>query len=244
VFHKQVSAKLPFLRVSLHWNNRDDMRVLDLFSGIGGFSLGLERTKGFETVAFCEVGEFQRQVLQKHWPDVRVYPDIKTLPPLEADVICGGFPCQPFSTASHGVRVAEDLWPYMLASIDAVRPKYIIAENVAEKPIRKAETDMKDLGYATTAIRIGAHDAGADHKRNRWWLCAYPNQNGKLHSAIHAEASVLPQLCEGLWSSQNFAAALRVSDGVSDRVDRVRALGNAVLPQIPEMFGRAILATM
>ena len=217
------------------------LRVLDLFSGIGGFSLGLERTGGFETVAFCEIAEYPRRVLGKHWPLTPVYRDVKAIPALEVDLICGGFPCQPFSTAAHGVHVAEDLWPYMRASIDKSRPAYVIAENVAEKPIRKAETDLKDLGYGTTAIRVSASDGGAGHQRNRWWLCAYPDGSGELHGTIHAKARMLSKLCEGVWSGENLTRALRVPHGVPNRVDRLRALGNAVVPQVVEMIGSAIL---
>ncbi len=221
------------------------LKTLDLFSGIGGFSLGLERTGGFETVAFCEIAALPRRVLKKHWPGVYIHADVKALPRVDADVICGGFPCQPFSTAAHGVHTAEDLWPFMLDAVALMKPKYVIAENVAEKPIRQAEIDLRKIGYETTAIRIGAHDAGADHQRNRWWVCAYPDSSGKLHSAIYAEAQRLPKLCEGVWSGENYAKAIRVPDGVPHRVDRdrVKALGNSVLPQIPEMFGRAILVS-
>lgn len=87
------------------------MKVLDLFSGIGGFSLGLERTGGFETVAFCEIEEFPRKVLAKHWPDVPIHRDVRKLTAEDVggtvDVICGGYPCQPFSTAGQRRGAAE-----------------------------------------------------------------------------------------------------------------------------------------
>jgi len=223
------------------------MRVLDLFSGIGGFSLGLERA-GMETVAFCEYDEKCKLVLKKHWPDTPIYPDITKLYGEDIlknfDVLCGGFPCQPFSTASHGVITATDLWCDMARIAWQKQPRYVIAENVSEKAIRQAEKDLKLVGdWNVWVKRIGAADCGADHKRNRWWLCAYPHDQGELHSALDAEVAQLPKLCDGVWSGANYAAALRVSDGFSGRVDRLKQLGNAVVPQIPEIIGRAIMET-
>ncbi|WP_182086609.1 DNA cytosine methyltransferase, partial [Aureimonas sp. ME7] len=111
------------------------LRTLDLFSGIGGFALGLERTGGFKTAAFCEVADFPRRVLEKHWPEVPRYADIRDLTAtrlvrdgITVDVVCGGFPCQPFSTASRGRRVAFDFWPEMYRVVGELRPEYVIAE--------------------------------------------------------------------------------------------------------------------
>jgi len=219
-------------------------RVLDLFSGIGGFSLGLERTEGFETVAFCEIDSFCQKVLKKHWPDVPIYTDIKALDYLPSiDVITGGFPCQAFSTAARGRNTAPDLWPDMLRVIKGIRPSFVIAENVQEKPIQKAKSDLENLGYVVTIKRIGADEAGADHQRNRWWLCAHAYKDSKFHIPIDAEASKLPELCEGIWGAENYARAIRVPDGLPDRIHRVGSLGNSVLPFIPEMYGYAILAS-
>lgn len=229
------------------------MRVLDLFSGIGGFSLGLERA-GMETVAFCEIEEFPQKVLRKHWPDVCQFHDIAeidgytdiVLPNgdvVEPDVICGGFPCQAFSTASHGRKVAKDLWPEMRRVVWLHMPKWVIAENVQKKPIEKAKKDLELLNYAVWIRRIGAHEAGADHKRDRWWLVAHADNQSEFYSTINAKVAELPELCEGVWSAENYASAVRVSDGVSAGMDRrrLKALGNAVVPQIPEIIGRAIM---
>jgi DNA (cytosine-5)-methyltransferase 1 len=222
------------------------LKVLDLFSGIGGFSLGLERTGGFETVAFCEQDYYCQQVLMKHWPRTIIYNDIKTLPKLDGvDVVCGGFPCQPHSTASHGLKTAECLWSYMLTSIEAMKPKFAIAENVQEKPMRKAESDLRKIGYdRITVKRISAHDAGADHQRNRWWLIAHPYDESEFCRALNAEVAKLPQVCSGIWDAEAYASAIRVSNGVSDRMDeaRLKALGNTVFPFIPQAIGHAILA--
>lgn len=220
------------------------LKVLDLFSGIGGFSLGLEKTGGFETVAFCEIDGFCQKVLNKHWPDVPILNDIRDLRYQgEVDVICGGFPCQPFSTASHGVKTAEDLWPLMAKVIERKLPKVWIAENVQEKPIREAERFAKKHGYRTTVKRIGTNEAGADHRRNRWWLIAHPYNESEFHSALDAEVALLPELCHGLWGAENYARTIRVPDGLPDRVDRIKSLGNTVMPWIPMVIGRAILET-
>lgn len=216
------------------------MNVLDLFSGIGGFSLGLERA-GMRTVAFCEVNDFCRRVLAKHWPDVPRHGDIRALGPIRADLVCGGFPCQPFSTASRGRRVARDLWPDMLRIIVTNRPRYVIAENVQEAAIANAAANLSGIGYATYYRRISGADIGADHQRDRWWVCAYPHAQGELRSAIDAEVAKLPALCRGLWGAGNYARAVRVLDGPPDRMDRIGAIGNAIFPQIPEAYGRAIM---
>lgn len=225
------------------------LKLLDLFSGIGGFSLGLERTGGFETVAFCEIDPFCQKVLRKHWPHVRQYTDVTKLTAAQlaadgitVDAICGGFPCQPFSTASHGKRTAKDLWPEMLRIVKEVKPRYVITENVAELPLRRAEQEFARLGYKGRARKISASDIGADHIRNRWWLCSHTDNESKLHSAIYAEMAVMREVRASVWKWSDYARAIRVSDGVPNRVDRIRSLGNAVVPQVVELIGNAILA--
>jgi len=218
------------------------VNVLDLFSGIGGFSLGLERA-GMRTVAFCEIDPFCRRVLAKHWPDVPCYRDIRSICAFPSvSVVCGGFPCQPFSTASRGRRVAVDLWPEMFRVIGLARPTYVIAENVQEAAIANAAQALSGFGYATYYRRISGADCGSDHQRDRWWAVAYPHTQSKLHRAINAEVAKLPTLCRSLWGSENYARAIRVPDGLPNRVDSPAPIGNAVIPQIPEAIGRAILA--
>src|SRR5690606_27634185 len=122
------------------------LRVLDLFSGIGGFSLGLERTGGFETVAFCEIEEFPRRVLAKHWPEVPCYHDVRELTAdtlrrdgIAVDVICGGFPCQDISEAGKlgGIEAERSgLWSEIVRLVRELRPQFLIVENVADLLIR------------------------------------------------------------------------------------------------------------
>ena len=218
------------------------LKVLDLFSGIGGFSLGLERA-GMETVAFVERDKGAQMVLRKHWKNTPIFGDITSFDREcvgEVDLICGGFPCQPFSSASHGVRVAVDLWPEMARVIWQFMPRYVIAENVSEKAINKSKTDLETLGYKCETRNISAAQCGADHSRSRWWLIAHTDNESELSSALDAEVAMLPELCKGLWGAENYAGAIRVYDGVSNRMDRLKQLGNTVLPQIPEAIGRAI----
>jgi len=227
------------------------LKVLDLFSGIGGFSLGLERSGGFETVAFCEIEPYCRKVLARHWPEVPCYDDIRTLTAdtlqrdgITVDAICGGFPCQPFSTASHGRKTATDLWPAMLRVVDDIGPKYVIGENVSEKAISIAASDLRSRGYRTNYRCISANDCGADHQRDRWWIVAHSHDESEFYGTFNAEMAFLPKLCKGLWGAANYARTIGVSDGLPSRVDRLRALGNAVVPQIPEIIGRAIMEAM
>lgn len=228
------------------------LKVLDIFSGIGGFSLGLERT-GMRTVAFCEIEPYCRAVLRKHWPEVPIYEDIRSLTAsalrrdgIVVDVICGGFPCQPFSTASRGRRTATDLWPEQRRIVECLKCSWVIAENVAETPIACAAKDLRVLGYRTHQQRISASDCGADHQRDRWWLVAHPNLESEFHRILNAEVAKLPELCRGLWGASNYARAVRVPSRLPTGMDRrrIEALGNAVIPQIPEVIGRAILESI
>ena len=199
-----------------------------------------------QTIAFCEIGDYPRRVLRKHWPDVPIFDDVGTLQredlEVQPDVVCGGFPCQPWSRAARGRNNAPDLWPAMRSVVFRIRPKWVIAENVEEFPIERAARDLRALGYQSWRRRVGADDCGADHARSRWWLCAHADGNSEFHGAIDAEMAKLPEVCRGLWSGANYAAALRVPDGIPHRVDRLRAIGNAVVPQIVEVIGRAIMA--
>jgi len=219
------------------------LKVLDLFSGIGGFSLGLERA-GMKTIAFVESNTACRMLLRKRWKDVPVFHCIKTVD-FESigkvDLICGGFPCQPFSTASHGIKTDENLWPEMARIIWQIKPKWVIAENVLEAPIIQAQQDLELIGYKCERRNIKASDCGADHKRSRWWLIAHADNKSEFSSAIDAEVEKLPELCQGVWGAENYSRAIRVPDGVSNRMDRLKQLGNSVIPYIPEAIGRGIL---
>jgi len=165
------------------------MRVLDLFSGIGGISLGLERA-GMHTVAFCEIEPFQRAVLRKHWPEVPIYEDIRTVSGdvlrragiAGIDIVAGGFPCQDISVAGKGLGIERGersgLWREMFRIIRELMPRWVLAENVPALRTRGADlviADLESAGYAVWPVVVGAWSVGAPHKRDRVWIVAYRN---------------------------------------------------------------------
>ena len=167
------------------------LKHLDLFSGIGGFSLGLEATGGFETVAFCDIEEFPRKVLQKHWPGVKQYEDIKELNYeklktdglLPIDIITGGYPCQPFSVAGRkkGQKDPRRLWPEYFRLIKELRPTWVIGENVSGHIKLGLDTVLENLeseGYSVRTFSISAASIGANHQRERIWIVANTNSSG------------------------------------------------------------------
>ena len=167
------------------------MKFLDLFSGIGGFSLGLEAA-GMETAAFCEYDEKARKVLKKNWPDVPIFNDIRTLNKELLDewgisdirLICGGYPCQPFSLAGER-RGAEDdrhLWPEMFRLVQELRPDWVIGENVAghvTMGIDQVLADLENEGYTARPFIIPACAVDAPHRRDRVWVVAYDDNQTK-----------------------------------------------------------------
>lgn len=232
--------------------------MLDLFSGIGGFSLGLERA-GFETVAFCEIENFPRRVLAKHWPGVPIYDDVRTLTAerlaadgVAVDVICGGFPCQDLSSQGFRAGLAGErsgLWAQIARLTGELRPEYVIVENVSDLLGLGFGTvlgDMAALGYNAEWHCIPAGYLGAPHERDRIWIIAYPSEKSWIHESYFGEAAQrLRDDCfawaTGTWDEAK-SRVCRVEDGVPDRAHRTEVLGNAVVPQIPEMIGRAIMA--
>jgi DNA (cytosine-5)-methyltransferase 1 len=264
------------------------MRVLDLFSGIGGFSLGLERA-GMKTVAFCEIDPFCRRVLAKHWPEVPCYDDVRELTAGTlsgdgvgpVDVICGGFPCHDISFAGdRGGMEGErsGLWSEYARLVRELRPQFVIVENVAGLLSLGLGDVLKDLaavGYDAEWHCIPASALGAPHRRDRLWIIAYAqreqlreqpgrgdgtrrpgavlpkiddvdaNGQSKFGGAIYAEMArrkSLPGDGSTLWERQvGTIQAHAMADGLPDDLDGgLRALGNSVLPQIPELIGRAI----
>lgn len=285
------------------------LRVLSLFAGIGGFDLGLERTGGFETVAFCEIEPFAVRVLSKHWPEVPVYGDVRELTAerlradgIVPDVIVGGFPCQDISLAGKGAGLAGErsgLWGEYARLIGEIRPLYVLVENVAallSRGLGDVLGDLAALGYDAEWHCIPASAVGAPHRRDRVWIIAHPqhpdangigshcpqgnlratelcDEQGRdvepLRSAV-ADASLMfsygrsdhflsggegagevseprdgyrhaGRECGG-WDPEPDVG--RVVDGLSSRVDELKSLGNAVVPQIPELIGRAILESL
>lgn len=177
------------------------LRCLDVFSGIGGFSLGLERTGGFKTVAFCEIEAYPRAVLKKHWPSVVCFNDVRLLNrqvlemfDVEVDVICGGFPCQDISLAGKGAGLAGErsgLWSEYHRLIQEIRPRYAIIENVSALRGRGLDQVLRSLaaiGYDAEWHCIPASAVGAPHIRDRIWIVAHPRgSQAKFHPAVPAK---------------------------------------------------------
>lgn len=293
------------------------LRVLDLFSGVGGFSLGLERTGGFKTVAFCEIDDAACRVLASHWPATPINRDVTSYEfrEGEADVITAGFPCQDLSFAGAGAGLAgarSGLYRHVIRAIRVVRPVRAVLENVAALLSRGLGTvlgDLAEVGYDAEWHCIPASAVGAPHRRDRIWIVA--DAGGQQHEGFRAplsgplseelsRASSHPtsefgngsrcwpkpprrgefaDVGEAVADAERFgqqgqgepfvsfseeAAGEREADnafdvglgnqwavepdvgrvahGVPGRVDRLRCLGNSVVPQIPELIGRAILA--
>ena len=307
-------------------------RMLDLFSGIGGFSLAAQWCWGdeLEIVAFCEIDKFCQKVLRKHWPDVPIIEDVRDVTLENAiwrrkesgserwtsdksskvQLLTGGFPCQPFSVAGKqkGKEDNRFLWPEMFAVIKEIRPRWVVAENVAgiiRMALDDCLSDLEGEGYSTQAIIIPACAVNAPHRRDRVWIVAYTKQscgrgrfserlsnsdgkttrteseslqsrNGQTYSGdikqgsqdvadsfinttrtAHGTASNKrradsqqdKQNCMGndfgnggqtfgWWSTEPDVG--RVAHGVPNRVDRLKSLGNAIVPQVAYQIFKAI----
>ena len=164
------------------------LRTLDLFSGIGGFSLGLESTGFFETIGFVEKDKFCQKVLKKHWSNINIEEDIRNVKgeKYQADVVTGGFPCQPFSVAGKRKSTADDryLWDEMLRVIRETKPRWVIGENVEGivninegMVLRQVLNDLENEGFQSQCIIIPASGIGAWHQRKRIWIVANSNSN-------------------------------------------------------------------
>lgn len=236
--------------------------LLDLFSGIGGFSLGLERA-GFQTVSFCESDLFCKQVLSKHWPVVPIIDTIEEVKQNEctftASIISAGFPCQPFSKSGQrkGQKDHRYLWPETLRIIKEFNPSYILLENVlglVSLGLDQVLLDLENNGYTPWTLNIPACAVNAPHTRERLWVLAYSNKiQRKWWSTDSKKATWQPKSSEKFlsrflfprsWPTLSSARTYRERYGIPRRLDSIRrngALGNSVVPYIPEMIGRAIL---
>lgn len=165
------------------------LKVLDLFSGIGGFSLGLESLGQFETIAFCEKDKFCQKVLQKHWSNIPIIDDVRRIngKEIKADVVVGGFPCQSISIAGKQKGKDDDrfLFPEMLRVIKEVKPRWIIGENVQNlinisngTILREIIEGLEAENFEVQCFSISASSQGAWHKRERIWIVA--NSNDRL----------------------------------------------------------------
>ena len=297
------------------------LKVMDCFSGIGGFTIGLEAA-GMQTIAFCEIEEFPRKVLAKHWPDVPIARDIRKLSYNRKtkeliydgeviyvgsiDVVCGGFPCQDLSVAGKQEGISAErsgLWSELCRIISEIRPKYAIVENVTAlisgdsgRWFGTVLGDLAEIGYDSEWHCISASELGAHHHRDRIWIICYPQHSGQLATEIgesnkagngsHQEgtkpagksqrssnseilANTISNGLQGLGEKRGIEGSARlcgrkgwneikaiseagsgwsvepelgrVANGIPNRAHRLKGLGNAVVPQIPELIGRAIM---
>jgi DNA (cytosine-5)-methyltransferase 1 len=221
-----------------------------LFAGIGGFDLGFERA-GLTCKWQVEIDPFCRRVLAKHWPHVERFEDVRTvgahnLPPV--DVLCGGFPCQDISNA--GKRVGIDgersgLWSEFARLIGELRPRYVVVENVAGLLIRgmgRVCGDLAAFGYDAEWDVVSACALGAPHARERVFIVAHPQgqRQGQLRRRWSQEERESTRHLHWPTTEPGYP---RVVDGISDRVDRLRGLGNAIVVPVAELIGRRLMAT-
>jgi DNA (cytosine-5)-methyltransferase 1 len=241
------------------------LNVLSLFTGIGGLDLGLERA-GMRVVGQVEIDPYCQQVLAKHWPEVPQHDDVRTAPAWwrsgaarpAVHVVAGGFPCQPFSKLGHRLGTADQRWgwPWMRDVIRAVRPDYVLVENVADlladrDAFGRLLGDLADLWFDAEWSLLSACAMGAPHTRERLFVVAYPEGRlGPVGLGPQPDAPALQRRhrAAATWADpvDGFVARClrgdRVADGSATGVDRRHALGNAVVPQVAEHAGRLIVA--
>ena len=277
------------------------LKLLDLFSGIGGFSLGFEKTGSFETIAFCEKDKFCQSVLAKHWNNIKIYDEIRNLKGIKAEVITAGFPCQPFSVA--GKRKGRDddryLWNETLKVIAETKPRWFVGENVEGivnisegKVLQQIQKDLEAESFQVQCLIIPASGVGAWHQRKRVWIIGYSEHNGSFTSEIKRRNSEVDERssqrknetlqsertngssndgnvsnsnsqrqqkqcrskpisesrnkfeCSSWWEAQSELCGVPhgISKGlVKDRVNRIKALGNSIVPEIAYEIAKAIL---
>ena len=210
------------------------MRVLDLFAGIGGFTIGLERA-GFETVAFCEIEPYAQKVLRKNWPGVPIYDDVRTITAerlasdgIGVDVITGGFPCQDISLAGHQAGIEGErsgLWTECARLLGELQPRYAIFENVTNLLngergdwFKRVLWDISKIGYDAEWHCIPASALGAHHHRDRVWIICYPRADVLLEDSRHS-----------LWRDSESVTRRKNAQGKRQRyTDQVKRSGKNV----------------
>ncbi|KKM68354.1 hypothetical protein LCGC14_1461650 [marine sediment metagenome] len=221
--------------------------VGSVFSGIGGIDLGLERA-GWEVKWQIEIDEWCRRVLTKHWPNVPKYGDVREpsgydLEPV--NLVAAGFPCQPVSLAGKQEAHSDPrwLWPELLRIVSEIRPRFVLLENVPgllHRGMASVIGDLSSCGYNAEWNCIPAAAIGAPHLRYRIFIVAYAN---RPRLPQREEQKLLVQrssaIGSGWWSSEPDVG--RVAHGIPSRVDRLRGLGNAVVPQVAEGIGRELI---
>ena len=236
------------------------MNVLDLFSGIGGFSLGLERA-GMTTVAFCEIEEYPRKVLAKHWPNVPIYEDVRDVTAerlradgISIDTISAGFPCQPYSVAGHrrGSDDPRDMVSPMLRLVKEIEPAWFMGENTQgfiDTGLDAMCDELEQLGYSTRTCSLPSCVAGLPTMERHVWIIATTSSK-RLERFWEITMQIIEDGTKEFQGSDprgfnrwnlSKTRVCGVGERISDRSHRLKALGNAVPPRIPEIIGRAIM---
>jgi DNA (cytosine-5)-methyltransferase 1 len=228
--------------------------VLGLCSGVGGLELGVKGVfPGSRLLGLCEREGHAVSILLGRMEDSSLEPAPIFTGSLEefpshlftgrVDLLTCGFPCQPFSGAARGRNNAHDLWHTIWGIIGEVRPGYVFCENVQEWPIRRAARCLTRLGYDCSYLSLSASDLGAPHRRQRWWLLAYPHSDGQPSGRLHVQApvhSAAEQIAQ--WQAGP-GELLGVDDGFPGRVDRLKRLGNAAIPAQASVALQLLLGT-
>lgn len=232
------------------------LTVGSLFSGIGGWDLGLERA-GMRVVWQCEVDDYCSKVLAKHWPSIPNLGDITKVDWSRVerpDVLAAGWPCQPFSYAGNraGADDERHLWPYVLDAVRVLRPRYLLGENVAghlSLGFDRVLADLASIGFDAEWSFVSACSMGAPHMRQRLFLLAYPAGDDEPHQMPHRRREAFahePRRGDSgarsdWWLHQ--PGVRWVADGLPASVVRapLSALGNAIVPQVAEFIGRRLL---
>lgn len=212
------------------------IRELSLFTGVGCGILG---TSLVNTIPVCsvEINDYCNSVLKQRqndgvFPMFPMFKDVKTFNGAswrgEVDLVSGGFPCQPFSSAARGRNNAEDLSGEMLRIVGETNTPLVFAENVSKRIINDVCDNLEQMGYCTKALSLGAKDLGADHIRKRYWLLAHSNSYGKLLCGEYAKTFGSKKLQTSFWGSSPRES--RMAYGTSSRMERLRATGNGQVP--------------
>ena len=246
------------------------MNHVDLCSGIGGFALGFEWAGLSRPVLFCDIEPWSRKVLRKHWPDVPIAEDVKELasdpdgliPDTDPrrTILTAGYPCQPFSLAGERRGTEDDrhIWPYIFSIVQARRPAFCVFENVyghVTLGLDQVLSDLEGEGYATRPFIVPACATDAPHRRDRLWIIArnvansdsaglQGRENAGDTSQSRAQRDKQSARRSERPDGQNWLPEPpvgRVADGIPRRVDRLRGLGNAIVPQIAQRIGETIL---
>jgi len=225
------------------------LKTLHLFAGAGGGILA-DILLGHQCVGAVEREPYRQQVLLARQrdgllPRFPIFSDVCLFNGRpyrgRVDVVAGGFPCRPYSSASRGRPVADDLWPEMRRVVADVAPRYVFAENVQRRAIDRAADDLEAMGYSVRCVALSAADMGADHVRQRYWLLAHADMHGELRSSVDAEVALRSRFRPGVWQAE--PEQPRVSDELADRLERLEATGDGQVPIVAATAWRILTET-